>query len=209
MVNFRYIPNLLITRPLAYIGRHLFFKKPITIPDGDRRNKNTIYFPEELAKTGQTILDRDFSFSDVFKHTPHISPNYRGLLTLNLMNCTGCKACFRACPNKCIEMKLLDPQPPHWTKKRPLETPQMFIGRCMYCGLCVDACRFDALYHSAGFDGASAKKEDLFHDYFDLYDLYKLYFPNEYEKQKEEYVKEYGKPIEEFLTQESSQMEDA
>ncbi len=199
MVNFRYIPNLLITRPLAYIFRH-FMKRPITIPDGDRRNKDTIYFPEELAKKGQTILDRDFSFSDVFKHTPHISPNYRGLLALNLMNCTGCKACFRVCPNKCIEMTLLDPQPPHWTKKRPLESPLMFIGRCMYCGLCVDACKFDALYHSAGFDGASSRKEDLYYNYFDLYNVYKLYFPKKYEGQQKEYIEMYGKPIEEFLT---------
>ncbi len=198
MVNFRYIPNLLITRPLAYIARH-FMKRPITIPDGDRRNKDTIYFPEELAKQGQTILDRDFSFSDVFKHTPHISPNFRGLLALNLMNCTGCKACFRACPNQCIEMKLLDPQPPHWEKKRPLESPQMFIGRCMYCGLCVASCKFDALFHSAGFDGAASRKEELYHNYFDLYNVFKLYFPKEYAEQQKEYVETYGKPIEEFL----------
>jgi formate hydrogenlyase subunit 6/NADH:ubiquinone oxidoreductase subunit I len=176
-------------------------KRPITIPDGDRRNKDTIYFPEELAKKGQTILDRDFSFSNVFENTPHISPNYRGLLALNLMNCTGCKACLRACPNKCIEMVVLDPQPPHWTKKRPLESPQMFIGRCMYCGLCVDACRFDALYHSAGFDGASSRKEDLYYYYFDMYNVYKLYFPKEHEGQQKEYIEMHGKSIEEFLTQ--------
>lgn len=207
MVNFRYVPNLLITRPLAYIFRH-FMKRPMTIPDGDRRNKDTIYFPEELAKKGQTILDMDFSFSDVFEHTPHISPNYRGLLALNLMKCTGCKACFRACPNKCIEMVLLDPQPPHWTKKRPLESPQMFIGRCMYCGLCVDACNFDALVHSAGFDGASSRKEDLHYNYIDLYDVYKLYFPKEHEEQQKEYIEAHGKPIEEFLTHENENTDD-
>ncbi|MFX0122042.1 MAG: 4Fe-4S binding protein [Candidatus Hodarchaeota archaeon] len=207
MVIFRYIPNLFITRPLAYIFRH-FLKRPITIPDGDRRNKNTIYFPEELAKKGQTILDRDFSFSDVFKHTPHISPNYRGLLALNLMNCTGCKACYRACPNKCIEMVLLEPQPPHWEKKRPLESPQMFIGRCMYCGLCVDSCKFDALFHSAGFDGASSQKEDLYYNYLDLYGVFKLYFPEEHAKQQKGYIETHGKPIEDFLTHEKKNTDD-
>ena len=70
----------------------------------------------------------------------------------------------------------------------------------MYCGLCVDACRFDALYHSAGFDGASSRKEDLYYNYFDLYNVYKLYFPKEYEGQQKEYIEMYGKPIEEFLT---------
>ncbi|MFW9906441.1 MAG: 4Fe-4S binding protein [Candidatus Thorarchaeota archaeon] len=208
MVDFsRITRKLFIIRPLGYIFKQ-FRRKPITIPDGDRRNKDTIYFPNELAKKGQTVLDRDLSFSDVFKHTPHISPNFRGLVALNIMNCTGCKACERSCPNKCIEMKLLDPQPPHWEKKRPLESPQIFIGRCMYCGFCVEACRFDALHHSAGFDGASSKKEDLYYNYFDLYDIYKLYFPKEHERQQQEYVETYGKTIEEFLTSKNKEVDD-
>ncbi|MHA2226207.1 MAG: 4Fe-4S dicluster domain-containing protein [Candidatus Hodarchaeales archaeon] len=208
MVNIRNVPNFLITRPLTYIFRHIFIWKPFTMPDGDRRNKETIYFPKELANKGQTILDRDLSLSDVFNNTPHISPNFRGLLALNLMNCTGCKACARACPNKCIEMKLLDPQPPHWTKKRALETPQMFIGRCMYCGLCVAACKFDALFHSVGFDGATSKKEDLFYNYNDLFDVYKFYFPKEHEEDRKNYVENQGKTIEEFLNLSDTLTED-
>ena len=75
MAKFKLIPSFLITRPLAYVGK-IFFKKPFTIPDGDRKNENTIYFPEKLAEKGQTILDRDLSLSDVLKHTPHLQRLY-------------------------------------------------------------------------------------------------------------------------------------
>ena len=193
MAKFKLIPSFLITRPMTYVGK-LLFKKPFTMPDGDRRNKDTIYFPKDLAKKGQTILDRSpkLTLSDVFEYTPHISPNYRGLIGLNIMNCTGCKACARICPNKCIEMVVVEPRPKHWKKDRDLEHPQMFIGRCSYCGFCVESCRFDALYHTPGFDGASAKKEDLFYTNNDLYGIYKLYYPKEHEKQLKEYEKEYS-----------------
>lgn len=193
MAKFRLIPSFLITRPMSFVGK-LLFKKPFTMPDGDRRNKDTIYFPKELAKKDQTILDRnsELSLLDVFSHTPHITPNARGLIGLNYFNCTGCKVCYRICPNKCIEMVLVKPQPKHWKKDRPLEHPQMFIGRCSYCGFCVESCRFDALYHTPGFDAASSRKEDLFHTNHDLFDIYRLYYPKEYEKQLKEYEKEYG-----------------
>ncbi|MHA2075056.1 MAG: 4Fe-4S dicluster domain-containing protein [Candidatus Hodarchaeales archaeon] len=193
MAKFRLIPSFLITRPMTFVGK-LLFKKPFTMPDGDRRNKDTVYFPKELAKKDKTILDRnpELSLSDVFSHTPHITPNARGIIGLNYLNCTGCKACSRICPNKCIEMVLVEPQPKHWKKNRLLEHPQMFIGRCSYCGFCVESCKFDALYHTPGFDAASSRKEDLFHSNRDLFDIYKLYYPKEYEKQLKEYEKEYG-----------------
>ena len=198
MVNFRYIPNLLITRPLAYVARYLL-TKPVAIPDGDRRNKDTIYFPKSLAEKDQTVLDRDLSFSDVFESTPHISPNARGLIGLNALNCVGCKACERICPNKCIEMVEVDDVPPHWVEKqkgrekpRPLLHPQIFIGRCLYCGFCVESCRYDALYHTAGFDAATSVKEDLHHSYRDLYQVYQLYYPKEYAKQWKEYEEKWG-----------------
>jgi formate hydrogenlyase subunit 6/NADH:ubiquinone oxidoreductase subunit I len=78
----------------------------------------------------------------------------------------------------------------------------------MYCGLCVDACNFDALVHSAGFDGASSRKEDLHYNYNDLYDVYKLYFPKEHEEQQKKYIEAHGKSIEEFLTHENENTDD-
>ncbi|MFW9779302.1 MAG: 4Fe-4S dicluster domain-containing protein [Candidatus Heimdallarchaeota archaeon] len=195
MVNFRRIPSIFVTRPLAYVGR-MFLRKPITQPDGDRRNKDSIYYPKEIAKKGEALVDRDLSLP-IFKHTPHISPNFRGLLCLDIMKCTGCSACERVCPNKCIEMKTVDPQPLHWEKKRPLQFPMMYTGRCMYCNLCSQACPYDCLFHTPFFDAASSKNEDLYHDEHVLYQLYKDAFPERYEKELKEYIEKWGKPVEE------------
>lgn len=191
MAKLKLIPSFLITRPMAYVGK-ILFKKPFTMPDGDRRNENTIYFPEKLAENGQTILDRDLSLSDVFKHTPHLTPNARGLIGLNIFNCTGCRLCARNCPNKCIEMVEADPQPPHWKKDKPLVHPQIYLGRCMYCGICVESCRFDSLYHTPGFDAATKDKKDLYHDYTKLFQIYQLYYPEKYKDQKRVYEEEFG-----------------
>jgi formate hydrogenlyase subunit 6/NADH:ubiquinone oxidoreductase subunit I len=196
MVNFRRIPNLFITRPLAFVFKN-FLKKPFTISDGDRRNKNSVFYPQELAKKGQTVLDRDMSLTDVLKNTPHISPNFRGLLALNIMKCTGCSACARVCPNKCIEMKVVDPQPLHWTKKKPLKFPQMYTGRCMYCGICEEACPYDCLHHTQLFDAATTSNEELHHDDQQLYELYKQGFPERFEKEEKDYITEWGRPVEE------------
>ncbi len=92
----------------------------------------------------------------LFEHTPHISPNSRGLIGLAPKNCTGCSKCALACPNKCIEMTPVDPPIYTWElqarakgkEPRPLKFPEIYFGRCMFCGLCTEACPFEALFHT-------------------------------------------------------------
>lgn len=70
-----------------------------------------------------------------------IKPKYglRGAHVLYIEKCTGCRACQRVCPSLAIEMV---PSELTKTKKRPV----INLGQCIFCGLCEEACRYDALF---------------------------------------------------------------
>jgi len=70
-----------------------------------------------------------------------VKPKYglRGAHVLYIEECTGCRACQRVCPSLAIEMV---PSELTKTKKRPV----INLGQCIFCGLCEEACRYDALF---------------------------------------------------------------
>lgn len=152
-----------ILSPMRTVIRY-FFRRTFTEHWGDK---------PKTWDDKKAIHDDEEEQLEIYEHTLHISPNFRGKLMLDLRKCTGCKRCVRACPNKCIEMVLLDPQPEWWEKKRPLEAPQFYIGRCMSCGLCSESCSFDALFHSQLYEGAEITSEGLFYNPERMYETYK------------------------------------
>jgi NADH-quinone oxidoreductase subunit I len=74
--------------------------------------------------------------------------------------CTGCQLCAIACEGiaEAIGMVKVDEQ---WKHNKKAIMPQIDYGKCVFCGLCVDACPFYALYMTDDYELSSFTKEHL------------------------------------------------
>jgi formate hydrogenlyase subunit 6/NADH:ubiquinone oxidoreductase subunit I len=69
--------------------------------------------------------------------------------------CTACSQCVRACPVAAIRIDKAD-------QKFEKDAALYFnYTRCIFCGDCVAACRFDALFHTPIVDISEGDREDL------------------------------------------------
>ncbi|MCL4868662.1 MAG: 4Fe-4S binding protein [Anaerolineae bacterium] len=69
---------------------------------------------------------------------PETSARFRGQLHYNSQGCTGCCLCNKDCPANAIEMITLD-------KKNKRFVLRYDMDQCIYCGQCVQNCRFSCL----------------------------------------------------------------
>ena len=102
------------------------------------------------------------------KETP--PPRARGVIALHEDNCTSCMLCVRECPDWCIYIeghKYLAPARREGGKPRQKNALDRFdidYALCMYCGICVEVCPFDALFWSPEYEFSEVKIADLLHD---------------------------------------------
>jgi len=72
--------------------------------------------------------------------------------------CTGCATCAKTCPQGAIEIvtatNLVE-------NKYEVEKYQVDTGYCIQCGLCVEACPYDALYMGYSYERAQYRRGDL------------------------------------------------
>ena len=92
----------------------------------------------------------------------------RGVIALLEENCTSCMLCARECPDWCIYIDSHSEQvevPGGRPRQRHvLDRFAIDFSLCMYCGICVEVCPFDALFWSPEFEYSESRIANLLHD---------------------------------------------
>src|SRR5690242_19794994 len=100
---------------------------------------------------------------------PDLPPRSRGVIALLEENCTVCMLCARECPDWCIYIdshkeEVLVPGAARARQRNVLDRFAIDFSLCMYCGICIEACPFDALYWSPEFEYAEHDIRELLHE---------------------------------------------
>lgn len=101
---------------------------------------------------------------------PELPPRSRGVIALLEENCTVCMLCARECPDWCIYIdshKEVIPAREEGARDRSRNVLDRFaidFSLCMYCGICIEVCPFDALFWSPEFEYAEQDIHDLTHE---------------------------------------------
>ena len=121
-----------------------------------------------LAVTMKHLLHR--SITQQYPHEkPPLPPRTRGVIALKEANCTVCYKCSRACPDWCIfiDAHKETHDPAGGGKARSTKVLDRFAidySLCMYCGICVEVCPFDALFWSPEYEYAEYDIHDMLHE---------------------------------------------
>ncbi len=102
------------------------------------RHPVTVQYPEQRLHTSRRIRGNELIWSQ--------------------KKCTGCGTCAKTCPQGVIEIitspNLVD-------NKYFVEKYQIDTGYCIQCGLCVEACPFQALFMGYAYERAKYRRGEL------------------------------------------------
>ncbi len=84
-------------------------------------------------------------------------------------NCTVCMLCARECPDWCIYIdshkeEVVVPGAARARQRNVLDKFDIDFSLCMYCGICIEVCPFDALHWTPEFEYSELDVLDLLHD---------------------------------------------
>jgi NADH-quinone oxidoreductase subunit I len=97
-------------------------------------------------------------------------PRARGVIALDQEACTVCMLCARNCPDWCIyieghkEEKAPDKPGGRIKVRATLDRFDIDYALCMYCGICVEVCPFDALFWSPEYEYSEHSMGKMMHD---------------------------------------------
>ena len=139
-------------------------------PDGDRPPKAIpgVGLIKGLLVTLRHLFSR--SITQQYPHEkPDLPPRTRGVISLKAENCTVCWKCSRECPDWCIyiESHKETHEPVSGGRARSSKVLDRFAidyALCMYCGICVEVCPFDALFWSPEFEYSEYSIVNLIHE---------------------------------------------
>jgi NAD(P)H-quinone oxidoreductase subunit I len=79
--------------------------------------------------------------------------------------CTGCATCAKSCPQGNIEIITHNSVEDN---RYIVDKFELDTGRCMFCGLCVESCPYNALAMGLGYERAQYRRDDLVLSKMDL-----------------------------------------
>jgi NADH-quinone oxidoreductase subunit I len=158
--------------PLEQLVSAVAPKSGSTDLKGVRRSKLStpiVGLAKGMAVTLRTMLRRSVTVQ--YPHEKEaLHPRARGVIALKEENCTVCMLCARSCPDWCIYIeghKVKAPPRREGGKPRTVNVLDRFdidYALCMYCGICVEVCPFDALFWSPEFEYSETSIARLLHD---------------------------------------------
>ncbi|MCA1840647.1 MAG: NADH-quinone oxidoreductase subunit I, partial [Actinobacteria bacterium] len=122
-----------------------------------------------LGITMRHLLSRSVTIQYPDEKDP-LPPRSRGVIALKEENCTVCMLCARECPDWCIYIEgHKESRQPAVEGKRAkkynvLDRFAIDYALCMYCGICVEVCPYDALFWSPEYEYAEHDITNLTHE---------------------------------------------